>query len=364
MSDTLVLFLPGSTASWRWLRIADDAVVARGEGLPDFGNEDAAPPVAIVPAEAATLHWADLPDRSPAQSLAAARLLVAEASAAPVGDLHVAVGREADLVERPIAVVSLAQMRGWLEDLAGQGVDPAMLLPAPMLLPRPETGFVRGDLGGEAVVRGTSSGFADEGPLTGLVTGGVPPQLLDRDALEAAIVAAVANPALDLRQGVFARRRRIGVDWSLLRRLGWLALAILSVSLLISLVQLLKYNLAADSLERQADVLARQALPRGETVNDADRQLDARLAGLRGGGAGFGLTAASVFAAVRSVPGAELRTLSFEANGDLTATIATGNEGEATDIASRIASYGFVAKLGPLQSGGGSVTGTITVSAR
>jgi general secretion pathway protein L len=154
------------------------------------------------------------------------------------------------------------------------------------------------------------------------------------------------------------------VDWGLVRRLAWLMLAVLSVSLLISLVQILRYNLAADALERQADLLARQALPRGETVNDADRQLDARLSGLRGGGAGFARTAAAVFAAVRALPGVELRTISFEANGDLTVTVATENEGQITDIESRIASYGFVPKSGPLQSGGGRVSGTITVSPR
>ena len=50
---------------------------------------------------------------------------------------------------------------------------------------------------------------------------------------------------------------------------------------------------------------ARTGLPRGETVNDADRQLDERLSRLRGAGAGLHRDGRRVFAAVRAVPGTE-----------------------------------------------------------
>lgn len=363
VSDTLVLFLPSEAAPWRWLRIAGDIVTARGEGLPEPVEGEELSPVAIAPADAVTLHWAELPDRSTAQSVGAARLLAADASAAPVADLHVAVGREGDLADRPIGVVAMARMAEWLALLAANGVDPDALLPAPMLLPRPDEGYVSADLGGEGVVRGATSGFADEALLTGLVTGGIAPALLGRDDLEAAIVAAVAAPALDLRQGPFARRRRVALDWALIRRLGWLAAAILTVTLLVSLVNILKYNLAASSLERRADLLARANLPHGEAVNDADRQLDARLTAMRGGGLGFSDTAAALFAAVRAVPGAELSALAFDPDGDLRATIAADNEGEATDLRNRIAADGFTAKLGVLTPDGGRVSGELTVSA-
>jgi general secretion pathway protein L len=361
---TLVLFLPTGNAAWRWLRIADGAIVRRGEGLPEPDGEDAEPPIVITPADAVTLHWADLPDRSIAQAVAAARLLVADASAAPIADLHVAVGRENGHAERPIGVVSVVQMQAWLALLAVNGIDPAAMVPAPMLLPRPELGYLRADLGGETVVRGPTSGFADEPGLTELVTGGTEPTPLGRDEIEAAIVAAIAAPALDLRQGPFARRLRRAIDWRLVRRLGWLLAAILVVSLLISLVQILNYNLAADSLERQADLLARQGLPHGETVNNADRQLDARLAGLRGGGAGFGSTTAAVFAAVKSVPGAEVQAVAFDSNGALRVTAATQTEGQITDLQNRNHGYGFVTQLSPIAASAGRFTVVITVTPR
>ena len=256
-------------------------------------------------------------------------------------------------------------MRSWLDTLAEAGIDPAAVLPAPMLLPRPETGYLRADLGGEGVVRGPTSGFADEARLTELVTGGTAPAVMPRDELEAAIVAAVAAPTLDLRQGMFARRRQDAIDWALIRRIAWLTLAVLGVSLLISLVQILRYSTAADELERRTDLAARGGLPRGETVNDADRQLDARLARLRGGGLGFSRTAAAVLAAVRAIPGTEVRTLSFDPTGAMRVTIGVQNEGQITDLQRRIAEAGLVATpTGQFVAAGGSMSGDILVKPR
>ena len=69
MTDRLVLFLPPHDSPWRWLRVTDGAVVARGEAMPD-GDWATTDVVAVAPADAVTLHWATLPDRSTAQALA------------------------------------------------------------------------------------------------------------------------------------------------------------------------------------------------------------------------------------------------------------------------------------------------------
>ena len=355
------LFLPSSAeASHRWIAIDGDAIVARGEGVPDA---DDVPLTVIVPAEDVTLHWADVPARSTAQAVAAARLLVTDASAAPITDLHVAVGDEGE-ADRPIGVVAMARMRGWLAALAEQGLDPQAMIPAPMLLPRPVEGFVRADFGGDSVIRGTASGFADEPGLTNLVTGGVAPTVIDRDALEAAVVAAIARPTLDLRQGAFARRDAIAFDWGVARRAGWLVAAILLVVLAIALVEIAQYSFAADALTRKSDLIARGGLPRGETVNDAGRQLDARLVRLRGAGIGFSATAAVLFDAIRAVPGSELRALSFDATGKLRASLVTQNEGQVTDLINRIRARGLVATPSTFSGGSGRVSGDLTVTPR
>jgi general secretion pathway protein L len=365
MSETIVLFPPaGEDSPWRWFRIADAAVVAEGEGLPAPSPPDAEPPriVSIAPADTVALHWAELPDRSTAQAVAAARIAVSEATAAPLADLHVAVGREDAAEERPIGVVSAERMREWLAELAVLGIAPDALVPAPMLLPRPEEGYVRADIAGHGIVRGATSGFADEARLTELVTGDTPPETLDREAVEAALVAAVASPALDLRQGPFAKRRRRAIDWALVRRLGWLALAIVIVTLLISVFRIIRTETAAQGIEARTALIAQQGLPAGTTITDPERQLAARLAAMRGGGLGFSRTAAAVFGAVQAVPGTELTALSFTDSGALKATVTAQNEAQANDLKRRIEALGFTVDASTFAANAGQVSGDLTVT--
>lgn len=355
---TTLLFLPAGDAGYRWWRIADGRVAGEGEGAPASDE----PVIAVAPAQAVALHWAELPARSPAQALAAARILTAEASAAPATKLHVAVGEEG-AGERPIAVVGDAEMAGWLGELAVVGIDPVAVIPAPLLLPRPEGGFVRGAIAGQALVRGRATGFADEAGLTEWVTGGEVPVELGRPDLEAAVVAAVTRPPLDLRQGPFARRRRRAIDWPLVRRLALLGLAILGVTLAIDLVRIAKYSLGADALEARADALARTGLPRGETVTDAGRQLTERLSRVRGPGLGYSATVAAVYDALRATPGTALTALDFQASGDLRLGIACEREALATDLKRAMEARGLSVQAGVFQAAGGQVTGEFTVRA-
>lgn len=356
---TTLLFLPDGDDEYRWMRFGDRGLLARGHGVP----EDDDPVVAVPPADAVTLHWADLPARSPAQAVAAARILAAEASAAPAAELHVAVGDEGG-GDRPIGVVGAGAMQDWLGRLAAKGVDPVAMIPAPLLLPRPDEGYVRAELAGRGVVRGRTSGFADEPMLTGLVTAGARTTEIDRAALDRALAAALASPVLDLRQGMFARRRRFAIDWRLIRRLATLALAILAVSLAVSLTRLAKYSFAADRMEREADALAATALPRGETVTAPARQLGERQRRTIGPGLGFTTTTAAAFAAVRGVSGTEMTAMEFTPDGALRISVSAEREALATDLTRALERSGFRVRPSTFTAAGGRVSGELTVSPR
>lgn len=362
VTTATLLFLPPQIGDpWRWLRIAGDEVTARGQGLPEA---DDAPIVAVAPADAVTLHWAALPARSIAQAVAAARIVVSDASATPQDQLHVAVG-EVDGADRPIGVVSADRMREWLDSLLAVGIDPAVLVPAPLLLPVHRGGFVRADLGGQVVVRGQASGFADEGALTDLVTGGVMPEPLAGVALERALASAVAAPPLNLRQGAFVRRRRRATDWALVRRVALLIGLLLLTMLAIDLVKITRHALAADRLEAQADAIARQALSRGSAnTADAGRALDERLSRLRGPGLGFTRTLAGALSAIRGVQGSEVAALDFQPNGDLGLTVTVDGDAQAGAIQSRLRDAGFAVSGGAFESTGGRLKGQLTVSSR
>ncbi|WP_294271561.1 type II secretion system protein GspL [uncultured Sphingomonas sp.] len=360
MSATNLLFLPpGEGGDYRWMRIEDERVAAAGEGLPQGDGEV----IAVAPADSVSLHWAEIPARSTAQAAAAARLLAAEVSAAPMDELHVAVGED-EAGSRPIGIVNRGAMAGWLARLGAAGVDPVAVVPAPLLLPRPDEGYVRGDLAGQGVVRGRASGFADEPGFTEIVTGDAPLSDLDDAAVAAALGAVAAAPALDLRQGPFARRRGFAIDWRLVKRLAWLGVAIVVATLVIDFVRLTKYSFAADATEAKIEQVARTALPRGETLVDADRQLTERLSAVRGPGQGFSRTAAAVFAAVRSVPGTELTALDFQPSGDIRLGVAVDREALATDLKRAIEAEGFTVQPSTFVAANGRITGEFTVRAR
>lgn len=358
---TLLFLPPRMGEPWRWLRIEGDVVAERGTGVP---VADGAPIVAVVPADAVTLHWASLPDRSLAQAAAAARIVVSEASATPQEGLHVAVGGP-DGGDRPIGVVAIERMREWLDSLRAIGMDPAVLLPAPLLLPPVEQGFLRADLGGQGVVRGQAAGFADEAGLTEWVTGGIAPMLIAGETLEHALAHAAANPSLNLRQGAFARRRRHAIDWAMVRRAALLLALLLLATLAIDLVTIARYSLAASRVEAQADAIARQALPRGAAERtDPAQALDERLSRLRGPGQGFTRTTAAVVSAVRATQGVEIAALDFQPNGDLLVTVTADGDAQTSALQARLREAGFGVSGGTFESAGGRLKGQITVTSR
>lgn len=343
MTRLTAVFLPAQGGGpARWLHLDEARVVARGDGWPDVAATDRV--VAIAPAAAVRLQWATLPGRSPAQALAAARLIAAEASVAPSGHLHVAIGGEPDEVLRPVAIVDMATMRRWVADLAAAGVEPAAMVPAPLLLAAPAEGLVRADLGGEVVVRGATLGFVDEPALTVALAEGVDVPWLDRPALEAGVARALADPPLDLLQGAFARRRRLAMpDWATLRPLVLLAVAVALATLALGMVHAARDNAAAAPLEARNDALLRAAT--GADGAEGDRRLTDRLRALGGPGLGFTRTAGALFAAVRGAAGSEIVALDFDEKGSLRAAIVADNREAIGDVQAQLTAMGLRARL-------------------
>lgn len=369
MTAATLLFIPPTTDQpWRWWRVGDGSdgagAIDEGEGMPPVEADASAPIVAVAPADAVTLHWAAIPARSAAQATAAARVVVSDATATPA-DLHVAVGEARDGAggeERAIAVVAPERMAAWLAEMIARGVDPVAIIPAPLLLPESEEGWLRGEVGGQPVVRGRSAGFADEARLTELIIGDTEPVALARDEVwRAAAVAANARP-LDLRQGRFARRTRRSIDWALVRRLGLLIAMILLSTLAIDLVRIARYSLGADTLEARAEAVARQGLPRGSGEGDAGRMLGERLSRLRGPGTGFSRTAAAVYQIVQGVPDSEVSALEFQPSGALRVSLSVAGEGQANTIRTQLERTGFAVTAGVFQQAGGRLSGDLTVT--
>jgi general secretion pathway protein L len=358
--STLVVFADG-----RWLRIVAGDILTRGELLADaLPPADGERTVAIVPAAYCIVRTVELPDLADLQARGAARVALAGVSLLPPEALHVAVGA-ADAEGRRIAVgVPVAELSALLAGLETAGIDPDHLIAAPLILARPETGFVRADLGSETVVRGTETAFADDTVLTPLLVGDAPLAVLDRPQLEAALVAAVEFPEADLRHGAFAKRRRWPVDLARLRRYAMMALIIGVLILATQIVTIVRLNTRASALESETLVQAAAVLPPGTTVTDAVLQSEARLAAMQGAGGGFEPLAAAMGAAVNATPNTELGSMIFDGTGGLRATIRGASAGDLDAVAARLGTSGLRVEPGPIVAGQGRPYRDITVRAR
>lgn len=356
--STLILFIAPDDRLDSWWLAEGGRVVERGSAETVLPESLPQRVVAIAPAEAMTVHVAELGRLATQQGRTAARLLVADTSVVPVETQHVAVG-EADGPDRAVAVIGNGRMSAWLESLQSRGIDPDALLAAPLLLPRPESGFVRARIGGEIVLRSRTAAFAEEPGLTDLLVGDAPVEDIEAEPL---ILSGLDAPELDLRQGGFAKRHRFRIDWALTRRLTALGAGIAAVTLLIAIAEIVRYGFAADALEVEAQRVAAQIVPSAGA--DPVAAMQARLAARRGAGLGFTATAGALMTAVQAVPNIELASLTFETDGMLRATILAPGAAEAEALRTRLRATGLNVEATPFSSEAGRIRGEFRIGGR
>lgn len=308
-----------------WLCVEDGAVV---DGV-ELGEDGLArrpyTTVVAVPGERVAIHWLELAEGlAPAQAAAAARLMLADASADPLADMHVAVGRPENGLT-PVALVPAAEMGEWASS------EPDIVIPSSLLLLPPSAGLARRGLDH----RGMAQAFGAEPELAALLAGDAPVEEIDDAAFEAGLPAALAQPVLNLRQGAFAKRRQWKVDRGSLRRVALLVAALALVSLIVQLATIMRYSFAADRLEAEAAALG--------PSRAANRP-------------GFGALAPLLFEAVRSTPNLELTRLDYRPDGSLGATVAVDNAATLAAFRARAEASGLRIEGGNLTGAGGRPT--------
>lgn len=327
-----------------WLLINDEAIVARGE---HFVREDAGEDevlIIIPPADAVSLNWVDLPGLAPAQALGAARLAVAEHSLIASDDLFVACGEEqGEAGTRVVAAANRSDIARWVETY-----DPDWIIPAPLLITAPEAGFVRANLGHETVLRGERFGFAEDDVVSPMIVGDAPITTLDRHRIEADVIAATLSPNVNLRSGEFMRKRSWNIDRGWLRWTGIAVAALVLVSLLIPLVQIIRLSWDAAVLEETSASLAQTALGEAVPAENAVAELDARLTALRGGGAGFVATQSAVSRAIESTANTELSAMQFAPDGLLKITVRAASVAELDVVQGKLRALGLSVTAGPV----------------
>lgn len=345
-----------------WLRIDDGGIVGRGsdvfEALPSDENEIV---VGVVSARDSVIRNLDLPGLSDAQATAAAKLAIGEQSLTGPELLHVAAGPVDEGGYRDVVAVESATIASKLQALAAVGLDPDRLLAAPLLLPRPDIGFVRATLGQEAIVRGQGTGFLDDPALTEAIVGTAPVAPIDRLALESAIIDAVGAPGPDLRFGIFAKRKPWAIDVNRLRRFAVMTLVLGGLILLTAIAAIVRTSMTASNLENQNIANAAAVLPPGTVVTDPALQAEARLTAMRGAGGGLAPLASAFATAVNATPNVELGSMIFDGEGGLRATVRAASAADLSAVEARLAAAGLRAEPGPIVANQGRPYRDITV---
>lgn len=311
-----------------WLRLAGDGAVLRGAGgvpAPEPGEAV----VLAVPGSDVAVHWLELDEGlAPAQAVAAARLMLADAVASPLADMHGAAGRP-EAGRTPVALAPAARMAEWLVAAQAMGVEPDAIVPAPFLLAAPDEGFARHN----DDYRGAGAAFTLEPELAEALTGGAPVIEVDGPRFEAGLAAVLADPPMNLRQGPFARRTQWVSDKGWARRMALLAVALVALTLLAQIVDIVRHNRAAARLEAEAAAVAAPAAASGPR--------------------GFGGGAAILFEAIRATPNAELARIEYRPDGSFTLSVHADSPATLAALRGRIEAGGHAVEQGAAGSAGG-----------
>ena len=343
MMPTILLITLAPTPRWQWLDGPRE--IAAGSGWPQ--PDPATPLVLAVPGEAVALHWLDLPDLAPAQAAAAARLALGDR----LGDAdpHIAVAPGSGL--RPVAVVARAAMAGWLAEAARVGWTPSAMLPDPLLVPAPASGWAVVHNGNRVLARSASAALAAEADLAAAIIG--------NSATTAARLALPDPLSLDLLSGDYALVTRWQPDGRQLQRLALMAAAIAGLWLGGDLAGLLRARSAASAADAQL-----AALVPGTTDGAAAFTALQAQAQRRGAAGGLAALAGPLVQALstrqQAGAGAGLASLTYTPAGGLVAGVAGGG-GEAQALADALTTAGLAASSGPTRATADGSISDVTV---
>jgi general secretion pathway protein L len=147
------------------------------------------------------------------------------------------------------------------------------------------------------------------------------------------------------------------------RRLGWIAAALVIVSLAIPSVQLAQYHWAASAADEAA--LANAATIVGEQGNpgSAERALDQRLIAESRGNIMFPIPASALYSALQQVPNVSITRMAYDENGIVSATLSAIRNEDINPALLAMQEAGFIITATPRTDATGSAQADITVRA-
>ncbi len=257
-----------------WTLAGGRAIIAEPDG----------PATILVPSESVSLLRVELPLASRAKRIEALPFAIEDRIADPIESVHIALGAEIAPRTYLVAVVRHTQMASWVEAAELGGLGHAAVVPDALALPTPEAGeWVAEARDGRVLVRsGDGTGFALPAALVvpaweragrpriwniGQTAIGELPQTPWTGG-RGGLAERLATPAIDLRQGVYARRGAGGSSWK--KRLAWIAAAGIAAHVVIAAADVVMLRVIAERRAEDVRSAVAQAAPGANLSGDLE----------------------------------------------------------------------------------------------
>jgi len=256
-----------------WTLAGGQAIIAEPDG----------PATILVPSESVSLLRVELPLASRAKRIEALPFAIEDRIADPIESVHIALGAEIAPRTYLVAVVRHAQMATWVEVAESGGLGHAAMVPDALALPAPGTGeWCAEARDGRVLVRsGDGTGFALPTALVGPAweragspriwnCGPVPIGELPQTPFSGGggLADLLVSPAIDLRQGVYARRGARGRSWK--KRLAWIVAAGIAAHVVIAAADVVMLNVIAERRAEDVRSAVAQAAPGANLSGDLE----------------------------------------------------------------------------------------------
>ncbi len=338
-----------------------DPLLAAGLKLPSMEDEPIFH-IALLPSALGVVRWHQpIEDLTEQQILAAARL-AAQDNSFDVENLHVAA--IVDDNGLPVTVsVSKEIMASGLLRLKAMGIDPDAIIPAGWPIRSASDGFFEADLGFEILLRGEQLIAPNESSLRAHLVGDRNVTVLPEASVDQDLANAADASLLNLRVDPFAKKIERYMTSPQRRILSILAAAALVISLLIPVVQLVKYHWAADEADEAALAAAEPVIGVVDSVEEADRMLNERLINENRGNIAFSVPVSALFSAVQQTQGVSIERLSYRKDGTVFAGLSAVRNEDINPALIAIQNAGFVITATPRTDATGVAKADITVRA-
>src|SRR3546814_15710962 len=115
--------------------------------------------------------------------------------------------------------------------------------------------------------------------------------------------------------------------------------------------------MAAEQLDAESLMLARQVLPQADDVNRAEAEMDARLAARGAGGYGFTGPTAGLFMAMHGATGVSMMSICSDPDGMMSETLAAATAEEIRRVVVALQSGGCRFTVASIPAPGGGTRG-------